>query len=63
MLSAMYRFPAGSTVSPTGPYSVAEVAGPPSPVNPLVPAVTPATVLMMPLVFTFRTRLLLVSEM
>ena len=52
--SAMKRFPEPSTATLEGKLRDAEVAGPPSPENPLLPL--PATVAMMPLVDTFRIR-------
>ena len=57
--SAINRFPYESTAIPVGPLSVAEVAGPPSPVYPAVPV--PATVVMLPSRVTFRTMLFPVS--
>ena len=56
-LSAMYRLPKVSTVSPTGPYKLALVACPPSPEKLKLPL--PATVVIIPLVSTLRMRLLL----
>src|SRR5437764_638988 len=53
--SAMYTLPAGSTATPLGSYNEAEVAGPPSPLNPCLPL--PAMVLMIPAVLTLRIRL------
>ena len=50
----MYSVPSGATATPWGLESMAEVAGPPSPLNPGVPV--PATVVMMPLASTRRTR-------
>ena len=60
--SAMKRFPAPSSATPTGPASCAAVAGPPSPPKPCSPV--PATVVMMPVtVSTRRTRPLEASAM
>src|SRR5881296_1293217 len=59
--SAMYTLPAGSTATPLGSYNEAEVAGPPSPLNPCLPL--PAMVLMIPAVLTLRIRLLPSSAM
>jgi hypothetical protein len=53
--SDIKRFPETSKPTPTGPYNEANVAGPPSP-RPEVPP--PAAVVMIPLVDTFRMRLL-----
>src|SRR5262245_53837858 len=58
---AMYKLPDASTTTATGELICAEVAGPPSPENPLAPV--PATVRMMPSGVTFRTRWLLGSAM
>src|ERR1017187_4129964 len=58
--SAIYRLPDLSTAIPAGLASRALVAGPPSPANPPAPP-SPATVVMIPLVSTFRTLLLEVS--
>ena len=57
--SVMYRLPFVSTTASIGLLRVAAVAGPPSPVYPVVPV--PATVLMIPDVFTFLTQLKLWS--
>src|SRR6266851_3426667 len=63
-VSAMYTSPAPLTVTPAGPFSSADVAGPPSPVWPLVPVALPAKVEMIPdEATTFWTRLLPVSAM
>ena len=61
LASAIKRFPEASTVTPQGALNSAEIAGPPSPENPWDPL--PATVVMMPLVETFRIRLLSWSPM
>src|SRR6266851_5705592 len=64
LLSAMYSSPAPLTVTPAGPFSSADVAGPPSPVWPLVPVALPAKVEMIPdEAATFGIRLLPVSAM
>src|ERR1039457_1120884 len=56
--SAMYRLPAESIATPSGTFSAALVADPPSPENPAVPL--PATVVILP-PDTFKTRLLRLS--
>jgi len=65
--SAMNRFPAASTATATGANNSADVAGPPSPEKPPMPSCAPkplpATVVMMPLVDTLRTRLFRESAM
>ena len=53
--SEMYRFPEASTARPFGVFNDADVAGPPSPEKPWVPL--PATVEIIPLGDTLRTRL------
>src|SRR5580692_7863667 len=57
-VSRMYRLPDGSNATPCGPFNWALMAGPLSPENPVPPV--PATVEMVPLAVTFRTRLLFV---
>ena len=52
--SAMYRLPSGSTWTPEGRFRRAFVASPPSPENPSWPL--PATVVMVPIGSTCRTR-------
>ncbi len=59
-VSAMYRLPAESTATPSGPFNSALVAGPLSPLKPCVPF--PATVVITPFE-TLRMRLLPVSAM
>jgi hypothetical protein len=64
--SAMKIFPDASTATPVGLLNEAEVAGPPSPEKPspekmVVPL--PATVVIIPMVDTFRIRLLKRSAM
>src|SRR5690349_16451488 len=56
LLMDIYRLPAASSESPVGPFTIAAVAGPPSPQFPPVSPV-PAYVLMTPFGATLRTRL------
>ena len=59
----MYKFPFASTARPLMSENEADVAGPPSPLNPSWP-LTPATVDMIPvLVVTLRTTSLVKSPM
>ena len=55
-LTKWYPGPAASKANPRGPFKLAAVAGPPSPLYPAVPL--PATVVMILLLSTLRTRLL-----
>ena len=57
----MNRLPTPSTATPAGKNSRAAVAGPPSPLKPLLPV--PATVVMTPAVSTLRIRWFHVSAM
>src|SRR6266705_3023330 len=52
--SEMYTLPAASTATPLGSFNDAEVAGPPSPLNPSLPL--PAIVVIVPAVSTLRIR-------
>src|SRR5207244_11739705 len=54
-LSEIHRLPSRSIAMPLGDDNAANVAGPQSPLKPLLPL--PATVLMTPAAFTMRTRL------
>ena len=66
----MYKFPFASTATPFIVLNLADVAGPPSPLNPILAAdpnsidANPATVVMIPvLAVTLRTTLLTRSPM
>ena len=55
----MYKFPLASTATPFIESNEADVAGPPSPLNPPIMLLTPATVVMIPVeAVTLRTTLL-----